>query len=47
VFFCFQARAKHDIGNTVVAGCATGGAISAKGIPLFHSFSVIYYVCLS
>ncbi|KAG5007954.1 hypothetical protein JHK85_026496 [Glycine max] len=26
-----KARAKHDITNTVVAGCATGGAISAKG----------------
>ncbi|XP_047170729.1 mitochondrial import inner membrane translocase subunit TIM22-4-like isoform X1 [Vigna umbellata] len=25
-----KARAKHDITNTVVAGCATGGAISAK-----------------
>ncbi|WVZ02405.1 hypothetical protein V8G54_023211 [Vigna mungo] len=27
-----KARAKHDITNTVVAGCATGGAISAKGL---------------
>lgn len=31
-FFSFlKARAKHDITNTVVAGCVTGGAISAKG----------------
>ena len=29
--FVFQARAKHDTTNTVVAGCVTGGAISAKG----------------
>ena len=28
---CFQARAKHDMTNTVVAGCATGGTLSAKG----------------
>lgn len=27
----FQARAKHDTTNTVVAGCVTGGALSAKG----------------
>jgi hypothetical protein len=47
VFFCFQARAKHDIGNTFIAGCATGGTISAKGNPLFHSFSVIYYIFVS
>ncbi|XP_051128090.1 mitochondrial import inner membrane translocase subunit TIM22-1 isoform X2 [Andrographis paniculata] len=26
-----KARAKHDITNTVVAGCTTGGAISARG----------------
>ncbi|GMG98190.1 hypothetical protein Nepgr_000030 [Nepenthes gracilis] len=26
-----KARAKHDITNTVIAGCATGGAISARG----------------
>ncbi|EXC45102.1 hypothetical protein L484_000084 [Morus notabilis] len=26
-----KARAKHDTTNTVVAGCVTGGAISAKG----------------
>ncbi|KAL6581760.1 hypothetical protein OROMI_005774 [Orobanche minor] len=25
-----KARAKHDITNTVVAGCVTGGAISAR-----------------
>lgn len=28
---CAQARAKHDTTNTVVAGCVTGGSISAKG----------------
>ncbi|PKA66895.1 Mitochondrial import inner membrane translocase subunit TIM22-1 [Apostasia shenzhenica] len=28
-----KARAKHDTTNTVVAGCATGGAISARGGP--------------
>jgi import inner membrane translocase subunit TIM22 len=49
VFFCFQARAKHDIGNTFIAGCATGGTISAKGGPKaacmgcagFAAFSVV------
>jgi len=46
-FFSFQARAKHDITNTFVAGCTTGAAISAKGNPLFHLFSVIYYVFVS
>lgn len=30
-FVCSKARAKHDMTNTVVAGCVTGGAISAKG----------------
>ncbi|GLU02578.1 hypothetical protein SLE2022_198240 [Rubroshorea leprosula] len=28
-----KARAKHDMTNTVVAGCATGGAMSARGGP--------------
>ncbi|CAL9039050.1 mitochondrial import inner membrane translocase subunit TIM22-4 [Musa acuminata AAA Group] len=28
-----KARAKHDTTNTVVAGCVTGGAISARGGP--------------
>lgn len=46
-FFSFQARAKHDITNTFVAGCTTGAAISAKGNPLFHLVSVIYYVFVS
>lgn len=44
-----KARAKHDTTNTVVAGCVTGGAISAKGGPQaacvgcagFAAFSVI------
>ncbi|KAH7549848.1 hypothetical protein ACOSP7_025188 [Xanthoceras sorbifolium] len=44
-----KARAKHDITNTVVAGCITGGAISAKGGPKaacagcagFATFSVL------
>lgn len=40
-----KARAKHDITNTVVAGCVTGGAISAKGIfqlsmVIAHSYGV-------
>lgn len=26
-----QARAKHDVTNTVLAGCATGGSMSARG----------------
>lgn len=42
-------RAKHDTTNTVVAGCVTGGAISAKGGPQaacvgcagFAAFSVV------
>ncbi|RHN61737.1 Mitochondrial inner membrane translocase subunit Tim17/Tim22/Tim23/peroxisomal protein PMP24 [Medicago truncatula] len=48
-FFSFQARAKHDITNTFVAGCTTGAAISAKGGPQaacmgcagFAAFSVV------
>ncbi|KAF7836559.1 mitochondrial import inner membrane translocase subunit TIM22-4 isoform X1 [Senna tora] len=44
-----KARAKHDTTNTVVAGCVTGGAISAKGGPRaacagcagFAAFSVV------
>ena len=44
-----KARAKHDITNTAVAGCVTGGAISAKGGPKaacvgcagFSAFSVV------
>nr|KAJ0221702.1 hypothetical protein LSAT_V11C200071820 [Lactuca sativa] len=43
------ARAKHDMTNTVAAGCVTGGAISAKGGPKaacvgcagFAAFSVV------
>ncbi|KAL7144711.1 hypothetical protein ABFS83_07G030600 [Erythranthe nasuta] len=44
-----KVRAKHDITNTVVAGCVTGGAISARGGPKaacvgcagFAAFSVV------
>ncbi|XP_058075105.1 mitochondrial import inner membrane translocase subunit TIM22-4-like [Magnolia sinica] len=44
-----KTRAKHDTTNTVVAGCVTGGAISAKGGPKaacvgcagFAAFSVL------
>ncbi|KAL5580660.1 hypothetical protein UlMin_013102 [Ulmus minor] len=44
-----KARAKHDMTNTVVAGCVTGGSISAKGGPKaacagcagFAAFSVL------
>ncbi|CAM8917286.1 unnamed protein product [Rhodiola kirilowii] len=44
-----KARAKHDITNTVVAGCATGGTMSARGGPKaacvgcagFATFSVL------
>ncbi|KAI9110659.1 hypothetical protein K1719_018525 [Acacia pycnantha] len=44
-----KARAKHDTTNTFVAGCVTGGAISAKGGPKaacmgcagFAAFSVL------
>ncbi|KAJ9557757.1 hypothetical protein OSB04_012371 [Centaurea solstitialis] len=44
-----KARAKHDMTNTVAAGCVTGGAISAKGCPKaacvgcagFAAFSVV------
>ncbi|KAF8409230.1 hypothetical protein HHK36_005304 [Tetracentron sinense] len=44
-----KVRAKHDITNTVVAGCVTGGALSAKGGPKaacigcagFATFSVL------
>lgn len=38
-----KARAKHDITNTVVAGCTTGGAISAKGI-LFNKHLLLMFV---
>ncbi|KAL9371256.1 hypothetical protein Peur_036396 [Populus x canadensis] len=33
-----KARAKHDTTNTVVAGCVTGGAMSAKGYLTLLSF---------
>ncbi|KAJ0485453.1 putative mitochondrial import inner membrane translocase subunit TIM22 [Helianthus annuus] len=45
-----KARAKHDITNTAIAGCVTGGAISAKtggpkgacfGCAGFAAFSVV------
>ncbi|CAI9101386.1 OLC1v1038696C1 [Oldenlandia corymbosa var. corymbosa] len=44
-----KARAKHDMTNTVVAGCVTGGVISARGGPQaacvgcagFAAFSVV------
>ncbi|ONK62659.1 uncharacterized protein A4U43_C07F6530 [Asparagus officinalis] len=44
-----KARAKHDMTNTVVAGCVTGGAMSARGGPKatcigcagFATFSVL------
>lgn len=44
-----KARAKHDIANTAVAGCVTGGALSARGGPKaacagcagFAAFSVV------
>ncbi|XP_077233029.1 mitochondrial import inner membrane translocase subunit Tim17/Tim22/Tim23 family protein [Tasmannia lanceolata] len=44
-----KTRAKHDTVNTVVAGCVTGGALSAKGGPRaacagcagFATFSVL------
>ncbi|XP_031271853.1 mitochondrial import inner membrane translocase subunit TIM22-4 [Pistacia vera] len=44
-----KARAKHDTTNTVVAGCVTGGTMSAKGGPKaacvgcagFAAFSVV------
>ncbi|KAB1202251.1 Mitochondrial import inner membrane translocase subunit TIM22-1 [Morella rubra] len=44
-----KVRAKHDVTNTVVAGCATGGVLSAKGGPKaacagcagFAAFSVV------
>eukprot|EP01018_Ginkgo_biloba_P000019 Gb_07983 [translate_table: standard] len=44
-----KARAKHDTTNTMVAGCVTGGAISARGGPKaacvgcagFATFSVL------
>ncbi|GJX55631.1 mitochondrial import inner membrane translocase subunit TIM22-4 isoform X1 [Tanacetum coccineum] len=44
-----KARAKHDMTNTVAAGCVTGGTLSAKGGPKaacigcagFAAFSVV------
>ncbi|XP_019178636.1 PREDICTED: mitochondrial import inner membrane translocase subunit TIM22-4-like [Ipomoea nil] len=44
-----KARAKHDITNTAVAGCVTGGTLSARGGPKaacagcagFAAFSVV------
>ncbi|KAM0005576.1 putative mitochondrial import inner membrane translocase subunit TIM22 [Helianthus debilis subsp. tardiflorus] len=32
---CYFARAKHDITNTAIAGCVTGGAISAKSMSFY------------
>jgi hypothetical protein len=46
--YCFQARAKHDMTNTVVAGCATGGTLSAKGNPFLNHLSIIsMYECIT
>jgi hypothetical protein len=37
-YFSWQARAKHDLTNTAIAGCITGGAISARGTLYFSCF---------
>ena len=31
----WQARARHDVVNSAVAGCVTGGALAVKGKFLF------------
>ncbi|KAF4392231.1 hypothetical protein F8388_012687 [Cannabis sativa] len=44
-----KARAKHDTTNTVVAGCVTGGTISAKGNMFLFSdefFGIVPYLIL-
>ncbi|KAL6532329.1 hypothetical protein OROGR_014299 [Orobanche gracilis] len=42
-----KARAKHDITNTVVAGCVTGGAISARGGPKAACFGCAGFAAFS
>ncbi|KVI08431.1 Mitochondrial inner membrane translocase subunit Tim17/Tim22/Tim23/peroxisomal protein PMP24 [Cynara cardunculus var. scolymus] len=41
------ARAKHDMTNTVAAGCVTGGAISAKGGPKAACFGCAGFAAFS
>ncbi|KAH9662056.1 mitochondrial import inner membrane translocase subunit TIM22-1 [Citrus sinensis] len=40
-----KARAKHDTTNTVVAGCVTGGTISAKECSLILYYNSCIYRC--
>ncbi|XP_024985998.1 mitochondrial import inner membrane translocase subunit TIM22-4-like [Cynara cardunculus var. scolymus] len=42
-----KARAKHDMTNTVAAGCVTGGAISAKGGPKAACFGCAGFAAFS
>lgn len=46
---CFveKARAKHDTTNTVVAGCVTGGALSARGGPKAACFGCAGFATFS
>lgn len=38
-----QYRAKHDIVNTLSAGCFTGGVLSAKGIMDLIKYDFIHF----
>lgn len=42
-----KARAKHDVTNTVVAGCVTGGTMSAKGGPKAACFGCAGFAAFS
>ncbi|XP_059656280.1 mitochondrial import inner membrane translocase subunit TIM22-4-like [Cornus florida] len=42
-----KARAKHDITNTLVAGCVTGGALSARGGPKAACFGCAGFAAFS
>lgn len=49
IVYLLKVRAKHDITNTVVAGCATGGAISARGknISVYCAVPVVFTMFLN
>lgn len=40
-------RAKHDIGNTLAAGCATGGVLGAKAGPKSALFGCVGFAAFS
>lgn len=42
-----KARAKHDTTNTIIAGCATGGVLSARGGPQAACFGCAGFATFS